>query len=729
VHARSSPGRSWHHLAALWAVALLQPLFDLLGRNPEFFAAHHAGRAEILILVAALAIAAPLALAALVWLAGLAGRRARAIVLGTIVGLLAAAIAMQAAKHAGFETARTALPIAAAAGIGLAIAYHAFSPVRAFLSILSVAALIVPAWFLARPQVWRLWAPHASEDVADDVARQGGKASETPVVLVVLDETPLVSLLDADQKIDPVLYPNLAALARDGLWFRNTTPVSDYTRWALPAILSGQQPRAKAAPDARDYRRTLFTMLARDYRFESVEAVTRLCPDRLCGPPVAALPARLGMIAGDLKILTLHLVLPEDMKQGLPKLTDDWANFGAAADAARRRRAAARRHRNRLRHLGAGDDLSQRASIARRFIAGISQEDPQPTLYFLHTMVSHTPYELLPGGRTNGTLAVSKALRFPNALPGTYKEPWPDDEWAVAQVYQRHLLQLEYCDALIGTLVRRLKHTGLYDRALVIVVADHGAVIEPGVPRRDYMPQTSADIARVPLIVKVPAHRPPPAVPTHVIDGQRISDVAAETIDVLPTIAEAIGMRTPSWTDGVSLFSPPPSRTRTIAVDSATRVVPLDAAAVDLERPLRRKLDLFGSSENHFRLPRPPRYGDLIGQPLASLRTTAGGDQVTVDYLSEFEGMNLDENPVPFDVGGRLERTAGNDPVYLAVAVNGIVRAITRTWQDDPQRWLATPPLTAWHDGKNDLRIFVVGNSAEGPVLRQCTIRAGREEG
>lgn len=728
MQARSSPYRSWHHLAALWAIALLQPLFDLLGRSPEFFAAHHAGRAEILILVAVLAVAVPLLLAALVWLAGLAGRRARSIVLGTIVALLAGAIAMQAARQAGLDTAKTVLPIAAIAGIGTAIAYHAFSTVRTFLSILSVAALVVPAWFLARPQVWRLWAPHASAEVRGEAAGPGAEGSDTPIVLVVLDETPLVSLLDADQKIDPVLYPHLAALARDGVWFRNTTTVSDYTRWALPAILSGQQPRPEAAPDARDYRRTLFTMLARDYRFESVEAVTRLCPDRLCGPAIAPLTARLGMIGSDLKILTLHLLLPSDMKQGLPKLTDDWANFGAAANAARRRRAAARRHRNRLRHLGAGDDLSQRAGIARRFIAGISREDPQPTLYFLHTMVSHTPYELLPGGRTNGTLSESKALRFPNALPGTYKEPWPDDEWAVSQVYQRHLLQLEYCDALIGTLVRRLKQTGLYDRALVIVLADHGAVIEPGVPRRDYMPRTSADISRVPLIVKVPAHRPPPAVPTQLVDGQRISDVAAETIDVLPTIAEAIGMRVPSWVDGVSLFSPSPPRTRTIAVDSATRKVPLDAAAVDLAGPLRRKLDLFGSSENRFRLPRPPRYGDLIGKTVASLRTAPGGGQVTVDYLSEFERMDLEGDPVPFDVAGRLEHADGGDPVYLAVAVNGVVRAVTRTWMEDPQHWLATPPLTAWQQGKNDLRIFLVTDGAGGPVLRQCTVRAGRDE-
>ena len=35
------------HIAALWAIAVAQPLFDLLGDNPEFFVAHRAGAAEV----------------------------------------------------------------------------------------------------------------------------------------------------------------------------------------------------------------------------------------------------------------------------------------------------------------------------------------------------------------------------------------------------------------------------------------------------------------------------------------------------------------------------------------------------------------------------------------------------------------------------------------------------------------------------------------------------------
>ena len=44
---------------------------------------------------------------------------------------------------------------------------------------------------------------------------------------------PLISLLDADGRIDPALYPNFAALAGESRWFRNASAVAEYTSFAL----------------------------------------------------------------------------------------------------------------------------------------------------------------------------------------------------------------------------------------------------------------------------------------------------------------------------------------------------------------------------------------------------------------------------------------------------------------------------------------------------------------
>jgi hypothetical protein len=93
-------------------------------------------------------------------------------------------------------------------------------------------------------------------------ASTAGGPSSTHVVVVVFDEVPLLSLVDEQLLVDKALFPNLARLARDGVWFRNATTVSDYTRWALPAIVTGMRPLPEAAPSARDHPRSIFSLLA-----------------------------------------------------------------------------------------------------------------------------------------------------------------------------------------------------------------------------------------------------------------------------------------------------------------------------------------------------------------------------------------------------------------------------------------------------------------------------------
>ena len=209
----------------------------------------------------------------------------------------------------------------------------------------------------------------------------------------------------------------MAALAGDGVWFRNATTVCDYTRWAVPSMLSGQWPRADAAPDGADHPNTLFTLLAPTHRLEVVEPVTHLCPARLCGQSRDSWPVRLDDMAADLWIVYQHVVLTDDVGVNLPSLTDDWAHFGAAGTRMRDRRRQAARRRREISRAVAGN-LPMRTALARRFIAGIDERDPQPTFYFLHTMLTHTPHVLLPDGRMNATWAAVPLLKPPRALPG-----------------------------------------------------------------------------------------------------------------------------------------------------------------------------------------------------------------------------------------------------------------------------------------------------------------------
>jgi Sulfatase len=102
-------------------------------------------------------------------------------------------------------------------------------------------------------------------------------------ILLVLDEFPSDSLLDAQGRIDPVRYPNLAALAAGGTWFPNAYSVYDSTTKAVPLILDGIRPHPGTSPDRGDHPRSIFDMFARrGYRLVSSEEATAMCPPQLC---------------------------------------------------------------------------------------------------------------------------------------------------------------------------------------------------------------------------------------------------------------------------------------------------------------------------------------------------------------------------------------------------------------------------------------------------------------
>src|SRR5918994_3028924 len=102
------------HVAGLWAIAVVQPLLDVVGRAPEFFVAHRAGPADILLVVAGLLLLAPLVPIALIAAAGVLGSRVRSVVTATIVALLVGLVAVQVMKQLGITRWTVAVPPAAA---------------------------------------------------------------------------------------------------------------------------------------------------------------------------------------------------------------------------------------------------------------------------------------------------------------------------------------------------------------------------------------------------------------------------------------------------------------------------------------------------------------------------------------------------------------------------------------------------------------------------------------
>jgi hypothetical protein len=125
------------------------------------------------------------------------------------------------------------------------------------------------------------------------------KPSHPNVVLIVFDEFGGDILRDPNDTIDAGRFPNFAALARDGTWFRNAQTRYDETTKAVPLILDGMAPRRGASPIVRDHPHSIFTALGRaGYRIVTSEEATAMCPRRYCPAERTKRPAIIPFLKG-----------------------------------------------------------------------------------------------------------------------------------------------------------------------------------------------------------------------------------------------------------------------------------------------------------------------------------------------------------------------------------------------------------------------------------------------
>ncbi|MGH2945584.1 MAG: sulfatase-like hydrolase/transferase [Solirubrobacteraceae bacterium] len=670
------------HLAALWAFAFVQPLLDLLGRQAQFFVARGNTSGDIVVLALAIALVPPAIMGTAVWLVG----RARP-ALGwglqlALVGVLAAAMVLPPAGEL-LSGSVAALAVAALLGAGAAALYARAPAARAFLTVLGPAPAVFVVLFLAFSS--------ASKLVLPDEARAVGALdrSRTPVVMVVFDELPTTTLMGAGDRIDGRRFPAFAALAEHGTWYRNATSVAPGTTEAVPALLTGRDPREGLLPTASDHPRNLFTLLGRSHRLAVSEPLTELCPAELCARAEPGMGTRLRALATDLRVVSAHLLLPEDLRGGLPAIDRDWEGFAAEApepapDATPEELSA---FRGEVVHRVSTDDPTLRF---RRLLAAMGSRGRRPPLVFWHSTLPHGPWRYFPDGRR---------YSFERApFPGLEQELWVGPQWLVDQAYQRHIAQAQYADRLLGQLLDRLRSDGLYDRALIVVTADHGVSFRAGEPRRTPSAANLVDVAGVPLIVKAPGQR-----------RSRVDDSAARTTDVLPTIADELGIRVAWPFDGMPAGDrdeDPSARIETFGghrqVTSLGAFLRARAARQRAERALEAPASLYAMG------PAP----ELVGREVEDLgRLPAGGGRVRLDAPAGYPDVGTDVLPA-FVSGGVSGVPEGG---VLAVAVNGRVEATTRVQGEGSFTALVRPD--SLRPGANAVEVFEVARGGLRPRL------------
>jgi arylsulfatase A-like enzyme len=178
---------------------------------------------------------------------------------------------------------------------------------------------------------------------------------------------------------------------------------------------------------------------------------------------------------------------------------------------------------------GAEQHIAERASSETARLAGEwlrARDRARPFFLWVHFFDPHYPYEPPP----------AFAARAPDAP---------------------YLGEVAAMDASIGALLDALREVGALDEALLVVLADHGE----GLGRNGeeshslYCYDTTL---RVPLLIRYP-------------DGTRAgkrSRAPASSIDVFPTVVEALGLGPPGDIDGTSLYRHEPALDRGLYFES-----------------------------------------------------------------------------------------------------------------------------------------------------------------
>lgn len=338
---------------------------------------------------------------------------------------------------------------------------------------------------------------------------------------------------------------------------------------------------------------------------------------------------------------------------------------------------------------------------------GAIRDRPRPTFYFQHTLLPHEPWIYLPSGRQSrpsGNDPIEGINR-----PIGFHDPLLTDHNQL-----RHLLQVGYMDRQLGLMMRRMRRTGVFDRSLFIVVADHGIAFEVGVDERRQVTETNFEqVAAVPFFVKAPGQT----------EG-RVDDSVVRNIDIVPTVANLLGTRVWWKHDGNSVFS--------AAARARDRV---EMPRRDFSRVVSYGREEFERRRQELRLWRARKFGTgaqselMFGDPWASAyrigphpellgrrvqpAAVAASSRVhgVVANAGLLRDVERSKQIQPTRVTGRLRGSPPGAMRDLAVAVNGRIQAVGRSFHLRGRRaeyFSLLVPETALLRGRNVVELLEV---------------------
>jgi hypothetical protein len=659
---------------ALSGIAFAQPTLDLLGKSPGLFYTRGTTGAQTILLVILILVVPPAICVAIEAVAAVVARRVQGLVHALLAGLLVGIFALEVIKKATELGPVVLVLIGIAAGIAGMFLVWQFDVMRQFLRILAIAPIVFGLLFVAASPV---------TDVVfggSEAAAKVGFSNPKRVVLVVFDELPEMSLLDGSGHIDRDLFPNFAEFADDATWYRNETTVAPYTAEAVPAITTGIYPtKPFVAPSASAYPDSIFSLLGKVYRMNVHERVTRMCPQNICKGPR-------GESFGGLVDQSLQL----------------WRSFASP------KRSAASFNFNEAAVASLGTGLK----VSEEFVESL-EPATEPQFDYAHIELPHLPWQL------------TKSLQRYPEVP-TLNVEWFDPATAMIS-RTRHLMQLQATDTLLGQIIDKLKAIDGYDDAMVVVTADHGISFSNRQPMRAATEENYPQILWPSLFVKYPGEA----------EGT-IDDRPASSVDIVPTIADVVGVEVPWELDGTSLRDPArDDGSRRLYQYYVPRLTPKGSEFAD--PPKSQYLTFDGppgfddvlearaappGGDPALRIYRMGPYGHLLGKraaPYIDDGPVAGG--LALRDPDRFDDVDKSAEVIPWVYSqgfvGPIEEFS-----WVAVSINGTIAAVSPVSPLEKGggflEFVLPPELV--RAGKNSVEAYFVTGPEKNPVLSELSI-------
>lgn len=680
---------SLHHYFNLWHIfglaglALALPIFNVFSENQNFFIVHGAKAKEIFFLAYVVGLVLPATLTLVVKVSSLVSWSFYYFMYVLIQSALFALIIMAALNEVRMLSGIIIIALGFIVGVIASLVCAKLLFASRVLKGLAVVAFFFPVWFLYQSST--IVFPRTDSEVLGTTSNNMG--TNSPVFIIIFDELSTGTLLDAERKIDKEIYPNLANFAEENYWFRNATSVAEETHLSIPAILSGLYTESvDALPTYHVRPNSLCTLLDEaGYDVYAFERSTKLCPDDINSVYSTiedSFGSRVNMLLSDTAVLAGHLFLKDDLTAWLSPIEGRWGGFTVQAGE------------------------NPRYNPVLRFEAFMNAMEGGKKLFIAHILLPHTPYNYLPSG---------KRYTFSDDLYGWIDDSRKEDvemAWLINQ--QRNYLQVQYVDSMVGEFVARLKELEIYDESLIVIVADHGVSYREINPRRDRFSvengqqsfgntEKAMDILKVPVLMKLP----------HQEEGV-IIDEKFETVDIMPTLLETLGVDVKNAYDGRAFFHPDYSKIDEYHLLSSNNNSSikhkLDILSEDYD--VSRKYDLFDT--NHAFSVKSPVYTDLVGRPVSDIHISDDREvAVEIDNYEQYLNVDLSSDYIPSLVGGLVYSDSKlEQPLKLAVVVNGKVEALTQTVDLDKQpgifRFFTMVPESAFGEGYNAVDVYIV---------------------